>query len=223
MPFPFLNPNDFNFLQGGTDLPVNSLFQPPQGNPYEALDTILNNLNNQPLAQAPPQSLADRIIQGIVSAASVASSRDPGEALGNLIKSKQAERVATTEALRNRQNFVNQAKVQVGFEQARSLAEQQSKIAEENRANFREIAKEKRATQAQIATEKRALGNYTAQKTTDLDIAKQEFEQNEELLNKYAPLREARMRHEMLIKDIPEQMQRSAAWQSIAELTEAGS
>src|SRR5215475_8286019 len=106
----------------------------PQGNPYDVLLQVLNNLQNQPLQQAPQPSKFQSILNAIAGGVSVAASKNPGEALAQQLQSREQQRQLQTQQLQQRQNLLDQVRLQVGINQANQLSQEQARAREQQRA-----------------------------------------------------------------------------------------
>ena len=171
-----------------------ALFQPPQGDPYEALNLVLNNLSQQPLPQPPKQGAFGQIAEGIAQAAAVLASPDSGAALQKQLQTKQEGRRFQQEQEIARQNLINQVKLQASFQQATDLGKEQMKVREENRGERRRLA--------EAQTE---LDIYGKKKGIDLKTAEQEFRTNQKLLEEFQPQILARAKDAAIIADWPQQ------------------
>lgn len=117
---------------------------PEQNDPYSILEQMLNNLQNQPLAQRQPSKL-DSIINAIASGVSVLGSRDPSATLSQQLTQRSQQRQIENQALQNRQQFFDQFRLQLAGAKANRLASEQEQIRQENRQDIREQQKEERA------------------------------------------------------------------------------
>lgn len=191
----FLNPN------------VN---QPQQADPYARLQEMIAGINNQPLTGAKPMGTLERILTAIAQASAVAASNDPGAVLQGQLKAKADERNAATQAIQNRQNLVNQATLQAGFQRAEGMAREQSEVRKEGRLFKQEVAKEQRG-----------INLFKQQKQTEADIQlasnKSLLEQNEAFESANEAARNRRKQNAAVIDLLPQKYKDAALWESNAK------
>lgn len=196
-----------------------AMFNPPQGDPYVALTAMLNNLSNQPLAQAPKMSTLDIVMDSIARAAAVGASQSPGETLTGFIKEKGQRRQENVEAERQRQNLINTAKIQAGFQQATDLAKEQARAREQGRGFTYEMKAGEVGEAREIRKEARAYKRTIDLKEADLRFAEREREnalffenKNEAMIN---ILRKNKILLDMLPQQNQEKIKMLSMWQSI--------
>jgi hypothetical protein len=177
--------------------------QPPQGDPYAALQGIINNLNNQPIVQTPPPGALQTILDSLAQGAAVLASPDPGAVLSGQIKQRKEERLMREQALQRRQDLVNQAKLQLGFQQATDLSKEQASFREEQRRNATEIAKEGRQIKL-----------FKQQKDIENESAKSLAQWNEEFEAKNEPARLRRIQNKAIIDLLPDKFKQAAIWEA---------
>jgi|SRR5215470_1011183 len=130
----------------------------PQGNPYDSLFQLLQQLQNSPLYQPKPESKIQQILQAIAGGVSVAASKNPGETLAQQLQARQAQKNLVTQQIQQRQNLLDQFRIQGAFQQASDISKQQGRIQELNQEDLLSQKKETRAYQRQQETEQRSLG-----------------------------------------------------------------
>lgn len=191
----FLNPN------------VN---QPVLVDPYQKLQEIITGINSQPLPGAKPMGTLEHILTAIAQASAVAASNDPGTVLSGQLKAKADERNAATQAIQNRQNLVNQATLQAGFQQAEGMAREQSEVRKEGRLFKQEVAKEQRG-----------INLFKQQKQTEADIQlasnKSLLEQAEAFEATHEEARNRRKLNAAIIDLLPAKYQGAARWEAEAK------
>jgi hypothetical protein len=198
MPIQIPNLNSL-FTPGG----ASPIGQPPQGDPYAALQGIINNLNNQPIVQTPPLGALQTILDSLAQGAAVLASPDPGAVLSGQIKQRKDERLMREQALQRRQDLVNQAKLQLGFQQATDLSREQADYRKEQRANVQEFAKEARQ-----------VNLFKKQKDIEAESAKSMAQWNEEFEAKNEPARLRRLQNKAVIDLLPDKFKQAAIWEA---------
>lgn len=111
---------------------------PQQQNPYAMLETILNNLSNQPLAQAPQPGKVQSILDALQGGIAVALSKDPSSVLTQQLQGRQQQRALREQQLQQRQNMIDSARLQIGVQQATDIAKEQADIRRAQREELRE-------------------------------------------------------------------------------------
>lgn len=156
---------------------------PPQQNPYAMLEQILNNLSNQPLAQAPQPGKVQSILEAIGGGLAVAQAKNPGEVLSQQFQGRRQERALREQQLQQRQNMIDNARLQIGVQQATDIAREQAQVRSEQRADLREQAREKRQYDLDIKKLKET-GQITADLARSNVLADAEFYRtNRDVLN----------------------------------------
>lgn len=110
---------------------------PPQGNPYEILNTVLQNIQNQPLQQAPQPGKVQSILNALAGGLAVAQAKNPGEVLSQQIQGREQQRLLLSQQMQQRQNMLDQARLQVGVNQASDLAREQADYRKFQRESLR--------------------------------------------------------------------------------------
>src|SRR5687767_1835409 len=192
----FLNPN------------VN---QPQQVDPYQRLQEVITGINSQPLPIAPPMGTLERILTAVAQASAVAASTDPGATLQGQLKAKADSRNQVTQAIQNRENLVNQATLQAGFQQAEGMAREQAEVRKEGR-QFKQKAIE----------DIREVNLFKTKKQTEADIQlssnKSLLEQNEAFEAANEQARNRRRLNAAVIDLLPQKYKDAAVWDSNAKL-----
>src|SRR4030095_294431 len=116
----------------------------PQGNPYELLQTIISQIQNQPLQQAPEPGKVQSILNALQGGIAVALSKDPSSVLTQQLQGREQQRMLKTQQLQQRQNLINQATLQAGFQQASDLSREQAQVRQDVRQNAIDIERERR-------------------------------------------------------------------------------
>lgn len=124
--------------------------QQQQPNPYEALLSILNNLQNQPIAQAPQPSRFQSILNAIGGGAAVLGAKDPSAVLQQQLGQRNQERLIKEQQIQERQRMIDQARLQIGIQQATDLAREQADVRRSQREDLREETKFQRNRVAAI-------------------------------------------------------------------------
>jgi len=198
MPIQIPNLNSL-FTPGG----ASPIGQPSQGDPYAALQSIIEGLNNQPVVQTPPPGALQTILDSLAQGAAVLASPDPGAVLSGQIKQRKEERLMREQALQRRQDLVNQAKLQLGFQQATDLSREQADFRKEQRANVQEFAKEARQ-----------VNLFKKQKDIEAESAKSMAQWNEEFEAKNEPARLRRLQNKAVIDLLPDKFKQAAIWEA---------
>lgn len=190
---------------------LNPSVNQPEVDPYQRLQEVINGINNQQLPIAPPMGTLERILTTIAQTAAVAASPDPGTALQGQLKQRADERNAVTKAIQDRQNLVNQATLQAGFQQAEGMAREQGEIRKEGRL-FKQKAIE----------DVREVNLFKNKKQIESDIQLQAnkslLEQNEAFEAANEEARNRRKLNASVIDLLPQKYKDAVVWDSNAKL-----
>jgi hypothetical protein len=187
-----------------------SVNQPQQVDPYQRLQEVIAGINSQPLPIAPEMGTLERILTAVAQASAVAASPDPGGTLQGQLKARADTRNAVTKAIQDRQNLVNQATLQAGFQQAEGMAREQAEVRKEGR-QFKQKAIE----------DVREVNLFKQKKQTEADIQlasnKSLLEQAEAFEATHEEARNRRKLNAAIIELLPAKYQGAARWESEAK------
>jgi hypothetical protein len=188
-----------------------SVNQPQDVDPYQRLQEVISGINSQPLPIAPEMGTLERILTAVAQASAVAASNDPGAVLAGQLKARADSRNAVTQAIQNRQNLVNQATLQAGFQQAEGMAREQAEVRKEGR-QFKQKAIE----------DIREVNLFKQKKQTEADIQlasnKSLLEQNEAFEAANEQARNRRRLNAAIIDLLPQKWKDATVWDSNAKL-----
>jgi hypothetical protein len=185
--------------------------QPQEVDPYQRLQEVIAGINNQPLQGAAPMGTLERVLTAIAQASSVAASNDPGAVLQAQLKAKADQRNAVTQVIQNRQNLVNQATLQAGFQQAEGMSREQAEVRKEGRL-FKQKAVED-IREVNLFKQKKEI-----EKDIQLSANKSLLEQNEAFEAANEEARNRRRLNAAIIDLLPAKWKDATVWDSNAKL-----
>lgn len=192
---PGINPN------AGTPVPNNV----PQGDPYAELTMLLSKLGTQHTLTPPHQGTLETILNSIASGAAILASPDPGGTLSGQLKGRQERADLYNKINFERQNNLDLMAIQSAVEKARGIQGEQQQ--------FRKEQREQAYKQNEAKTE---VDIYGKKKQIDIAGKEKEFRIEQNLLQEYEPLINARAKNMAYIQDYPKQRQDSLEWQALA-------
>lgn len=155
-----------------------------QQDPYAGLLQVLSNLSN-PVSQ-PQQSKFQQIMNMIANAAAVGISNDPGAALAQQFAQQRQERLMQQQQMQERQNMLDQLKIDIALKKGDQLAQQQYDTQKEERQRKYKLEDRELDLKEKIDAENRRLEDEKAKELWKLDHLRDDLEIREQVKLKYA-------------------------------------
>lgn len=198
--FPILTPP---FLNQGVPADPTRIVQ--SGDPYAELEALLTNMQNRAPIAPPQQGTLQTIVNALAQGAAIAASPDPGAALGQQLKDKQARSDKFTQMNAEILRSNEMVKLQSAIDKARSMSAEQG-----------EVRKERRQDIYNRQEEQRKLAASKELKEFDLNLGMKELQMKEDFLNASEPARMVREKNKIMLEDIPKQRRDALEWEAMA-------